>query len=40
MIPAFRGVVDMLEGRAVIQRDQDGLEERVTKTLTKLSKDK
>lgn len=27
MIPACRGAVDMLEGRAVIPRDQDRLEE-------------
>lgn len=40
MIPAFREGVDMPEGRAVAQRDKDRLEECISRSLTKLSKDK
>lgn len=40
MIPSCSGAFDVLEGMAVVCRDEDKLEEWVSRSLTKLSKGK
>lgn len=40
MIPSRRGAFDVLEGMAIVCRDEDKLEEWVSRSLTKLSKGK
>lgn len=40
MIPSYSGAFDVLEGMAVVCRDEDKLEQWVSRSLTKLSKGK